>query len=167
MTQATETWSKQRQVTAQRVAATLYGVIGIMTAELSLRADTFGFAEAAFGALFVGLAMTVTHILVDVVRKETEIGTHLPLHEAREILRDSLLVMVFPVMTALLIVVAALTTARWTILLDAVLYLGMATVFVAGFLSSYVCDRMIRPAVTRGGGWLLLSLVLLAAKHLA
>jgi hypothetical protein len=43
----------------------------------------------------------------------------------------------------------------------------MATVFVVGFLSSYVLDREIRPALLRGVGWLLLSLVLVVAKNLA
>jgi hypothetical protein len=167
MTRYTEIRSEQRQIRAHRVAATLYGVIAIMTAELAVQPSEFSYTEAALGALLTGFAMTVTHIFVEVVKKETEIGTHLPIGKAGAIMRDSLLVMLFPATTAILIVVAALTTARWTILLDAVLYLGMVTVFMTGFLSSYLLGRRIQAALLRGTGWLLLSLVLVAAKYLA
>jgi len=103
-------------------------------------------------------------IFVRVVTKEAEIGAHLPIGEWGAILRDSPLVMLFPVITALLIVVAAFTTTRWTVLLDVILYFGMATVFVIGFLSSYILDREIRPALSRDTGWLLMSLALVLAK---
>jgi hypothetical protein len=164
---STEIWSGRRRITAQRIAAVLYGVISIMTAELSVQASEFSFFEAALGALLVGLAMTVTRIFIELVKKEAEIGAHLRIGKSGAIVRDSLLVMLFPAATALLIVVVALTTAQWTVLLDAILYLSMATVFVIGFLSSYVLDREIRPALLRGVIWLLLSLVLVAAKNLA
>jgi hypothetical protein len=167
MAENTEIWSKQRQAKAQRVAAVLYGVVAIMTAELSVQPGQFGYAKAALGALVVGLAMTVTRIFVEVVKKDTEIGAHLPIHKAGAILRDSALVMLFPAATALLIVVAAMMTARWTVLLDVVLYVGMAAVFAIGFLSSYILDREVRPALLRGTIWLLLSIVLVGAKSLA
>jgi len=164
---ATESGSKRRQAMAQRVAAILYGVIGIMTAELALRADVFGYGEAAAGALFVGFAMTATYVLVDVVKKETEAGAHLPPRKWGAILRDSLLVMLFPVLIALEIVAAGFVTTKWAVLLDIVLYEGMVMVFVAGFLSSYLLHRALRPALTRGTVWLVLALLLLAAKQLA
>jgi hypothetical protein len=167
MAQSSEIWSKQRQATAQRIAAVLYGVIAIMTAELSVQPGQFSYAETALGALLAGVAMAVARLFVEVVKKETEIGAHLPIVKAGVIMRDSLLVMLFPVATALLIVAAASATAQWTRLLDVILYLGMATVFVIGFLTSYVLDRKIRPAVARGASWLLLSLLLVAAKALA
>jgi hypothetical protein len=157
----------QRRLTAQRVSAILYGVISIMTAELSVQGDEFGYAETALGALLVGFAMTVTRIFIELVKKETEIGAHLSIGKSGPIVFDSALVMLFPTMTALLVLVAALITAKWSILLDLLLYLGMATVFVVGFLSTYVLDREIRPALLRGVGWLLLSLVLVVAKNIA
>src|SRR5258708_5953312 len=138
---SSESWSVQRRITAQRVAAILYGVISIMTAELSLQGGEFGYAEAAVGALLVGLAMTVTRIFIELVKKETEIGAHLPIGKSGAIVRDSALVMLFPAMTALAVVVAALITAKWSVFLDLLLYLSMATVFVIGFLSSYVLDH--------------------------
>ena len=164
---STDNWSVQRRIAAQRVAAILYGVISIMTAELSVQGGEFGYAEVALGALLVGFAMTVTRIFIELVKKETEIGAHLSIGKSGAIVRDSVLVMLFPAMTALLVVVAALITAKWSILLDVLLYLSMATVFVVGFLSSYVLDREIRPALLRGVIWLLLSLVLVVAKNLA
>jgi hypothetical protein len=166
MAQSTEIWSKQHKAAAQRVAAVLYGVIAIMTAELSVQAGELSYTEAALGALLVGLAMTIARVFVDVVEKETEIGAHLPIRKAGTIIVNSLLVMLFPAATALLIIAAALTTARWAILLDVVLYLGMATVFATGFLSSYLLDRQIRPALSRGVAWLLLSVLLVVAKSL-
>jgi hypothetical protein len=167
MTRSTESRLEQRQIRAQRVAAILYGVIAIMTAELAVQPSEFSYTEAALGALLTGFAMTVTRIFVEVVKKETEIGAHLPIGKAGAIVRDSLLVMLFPATTAVLIVVAALTTTRWTALLDAVLYLSMATVFVTGFLSSYLLGLGIQAAFLRGISWLLLSLVLVVAKYLA
>ena len=167
MAQSTESWSTQRQTGAQRIAAILYGVIAIMTAELSVQPGEYPYWEAALGALLAGIAMTVARLFIEVVKKETEIGAHLPIHKAGSIMRDSILVMVFPVATALMIVFAALTTARWTVLLDVILYLGMAGVFATGFVSSYILDGAIKPAISRGISWLLLSLLLVAAKSLA
>jgi len=167
MPDLSDNWSKRRQAAAQRVSAILYGVIAIMTAELSVRGGEFGYVETAIGAMLVGFAITVTRMFVEVVKKETEIGAHLPLAKAGAIIADSLLVMAFPVATALLIVVAALTTEGPARLLDSVLYLGIAAVFVTGFLSSYILDRAMRPALLRGLVWVLLSLALVAAKKLA
>lgn len=98
---------------------------------------------------------------------ESEIGSHLPLRGARGTALDSLLVMLFPAATALLIVVAALMTARWTVLIDLMLYLGMAAVFATGFFSSYVLDRAAVPALRRALLWLLLRIAFVAAKSLA
>jgi len=167
MAKSSENWSEQRRIMAPRIASVLYGVIAIMTVDLAVQPDGLGYAEAASGVLLIGLAMTMTRIFVRVVTKEAEIGAHLPMREFGAIGSDSLLVMLFPIITALLIVAAALVTARWLILLDVILYFGLAAVFVIGFLSSYILDRNIRPALSRGVVWLLLTLVLVAVKKLA
>jgi hypothetical protein len=167
MADLSDNWSKQRQVAAQRVSAILYGVVAIITAELSVRAAELSHLETALGAIVVGFAMTVTRIFVEVVKKETEIGAHLPLLKAGAIVMDSLLVMLFPVVTALLIVLAALTSESWATLLNSVLYVGMVIVFATGFVSSYILDCALRPALTRGLLWLVLCLALVAAKKLA
>ena len=59
-----------------------------------------------------------------------------------------------------------MTTARWTVLLDFVLYLGMAAVFATGFFSSFVLDRAVLPAFRRALIWMLLSIAFVAAKKL-
>jgi len=166
MVKSTEIWSEHRRIMAQRVAAILYGVIAIMSADLILQPDKFRYAEATVGAVLIGFAMTLTRIFVRVVTKEAEIGAHLPIAEAGVIVRDSILVMLFPAITALVIAVASLTATQSTVLLDIILYLGIAAVFTIGFSSSYILDREIRPALSRGGFWTLLSLILLGAKAL-
>jgi hypothetical protein len=165
MAQAIEHSSTPRQALAQRIAAALYGVIAIMTAELAVEPGQLSYVEAVLGALLVGLAMMTTRVFVEVVKKETEIGERLPITKAGMILRDSALVMLFPSITALLIVAAALSTTKWTNLLDLVLYLGEVTIFATGFLSSYLRDGAVRPALMRGTGWMVLSLILIAAKN--
>ena len=75
--------------------------------------------------------------------------------------------MLFPVVTALVIGAASLTTMPSARLLDAILYLGIIAVFAVGFLSSYTLDREIRPALSRGALWMLLIFVLLGAKAVA
>jgi hypothetical protein len=168
MPNLSDNWSKaQRQAAAQRVSAILYGVVAIMTAELSVRGGEYSHLETALGAILIGLAMTVTRIFVEVTKKEAEISAHLSLTKAGAIIADSLLVMLFPIVTALLILVAALTTESWPRLLNSVLYLGMATDFATGFVSSYILNRALRPAVTRGLLWLALGILLVVAKKLA
>jgi Kef-type K+ transport system membrane component KefB len=167
MADLSDNWSKQRQIAAQRVSAILYGVVAVITAELSVRAGEYSYFETALGAIVVGFAMTATRIFVEVVKKETEIGAHLPLVKAGAVVADSLLVMLFPLVTALLIVIAALTTESWATLFNSVLYVGIGVVFATGFVSSYILDRAPRPALTRGLLWVALCLVLVAAKKLA
>jgi len=164
MANPTEIWSARRRIIAPRVAAVLYGVIAIVTADLVLQPDRLTYAEAAIGALLIGFAMTATHFFVKVVTKEGEIGAHLRLAEAGAIAYDSTLVMLFPIITTLVIGVASLTAMPSTLLLDSILYLGIIAVFAVGFLSSYILDREIRPALSRGLLWRLLILALLGAK---
>jgi hypothetical protein len=125
MAKSTEIWSGHRRIMAQRVAAILYGVIAIMSADLVLQPDKFRYAEGAAGAVLIGCVMTLTRIFVRVVTKEAEIGAHLPIAEAGAIVRDSILVMLFPAITALVIAVASLTATQSTVLLDIILYLGI------------------------------------------
>lgn len=164
---SSENWSQKRRIAAQHVASILYGVIAIMTADLAAQPSKLGYTEAGLGVLLTGLAMTITRFFVKVVIKETELGAHLSVTESAAVMRDSLWVMLFPVMTVPLIIVSALATAERKALLDDILYVGMATVFAIGFLSSYILDRAFRLALRRGFAWLLLSVIIVAAKSLA
>lgn len=164
---SSENWSEQRRIMAPRVASVLYGVIAIITVDLAVEpADRPHYGETALYVLLVGVAMTMTRIFVELITKEAEIGAHLSVRTSGEIVRDASLVMVFPVLTAVLIVAAALATARWTMLLDIVLYFGIAAVFLIGFLSSYILDRAIGLGLRRGGAWVMLLLALVAVKKL-
>jgi hypothetical protein len=138
-----------------------------MTVDLAVQPDRLRYAEAVLGVLLIGLAMAVTRLFVRVVTKEAEIGKHLPMKESAILLLESLLVMLFPGTTAVVILLAALTTTRWPILLDIILYFGVAAVFVIGFSSSYVLDRNIRLGLARGAAWVLMALALVAVKKLA
>jgi hypothetical protein len=137
-----------------------------MTVDLAVQPDRLRYTEAILGVLLVGLAMALTRLFVRVVTKEAEIGSHLSMKEAAVLLREALLVMLFPGATAFLIAVGAWTTTRWPILLDTILYFGGVAVFVIGFSSSYVLDRNIRLGLTRGALWVLMVLVLVGVKKL-
>jgi len=157
-------WSAQRRDLAQRIASVVYGVIAITTADLVVQPDNFRPREAVEGALLIGLAMTVTRTFVRIVTRETETGKHLPIAQAGAILSDSMLVMLFPTAAALGIAAASFTAARSILLLDAIFYAGIASIFAIGFLSRYILDHQLWPALSRGGQWTILSLILLAAK---
>ena len=164
MARKSAAWSAQRRALAQRIASVVYGVIAITTADLVVQPDNFRHREAVEGALLIGLAMTVTRTFVRIVTRESETGAHLPAAQAGAILTDSMLVMLFPAAAALAIAAASFTAVRPVLLLDVVLYAGMASIFAIGFLSRYILDRELWPALSRGGLWTILSLILLAAK---
>jgi hypothetical protein len=167
MPKLAEPWSDQRRLLAQRVASVLYGVVAILTAEFAVQPGELDYAEAVIGAILVGVGMTATRVFVEVVEKETEIGAHLNFAHAVATIRDSLLVMAFPVLVAIMILIGGLFSPQPGVLLYAITYLSLAAVFIVGFLSSYVLDRKLGIALARGAGWFALSLVLLAAKSLA
>jgi hypothetical protein len=120
-----------------------------MTADLAVQHDKLGYVEVELGVLLIGFAMTVTRIFFRIVTKEAEIGAHLPIAVAGATVRVSLFVMLFPVISALLIVVAALTNMQWRSC-SMVLYLGTLTVFASAFFC-HVLDREIWPVLSRGG----------------
>jgi hypothetical protein len=167
MTPATPPWSDERAARANLVASVLYGVIAIMTAELAVDPEKFLQDEAALGAALIGLAMMLTRFFVDLVKKETELHTHLSLRKAGALLRQCLPVLAFPLLVAAILFVAARAGLQWSALIDLVLYLSIGAVFLLGFSSSYVLDGKVSPAALRGMVWTLLSLALFAAKKLA
>ena len=138
-----------------------------MTVDLAVQPDRLRYSDAVLGVLLIGLAMAMTRLFVRVVTKEAEIGAHLPMKEAGTLMRESMLVMLFPGATALLILLGAWTTTQWLILLDIILYFGVVAVFVIGFSSSYVLDRNIRLGLTRGSVWVVMAIVLVALKKFA
>lgn len=160
-------WSQRRAARANLVASVLYGVIAIMTAELAVEPDKISHHEAAVGALLIGLAMMLTRFFVDLVKKETELHAHIGWRGAGTLLRACLPVLAFPMLVAAMLLFAPRLGLNWGALIDLVLYLSIAAVFLLGFGSSYVLDGKTGPALGRGFFWTLLSLVLFAAKKLA
>jgi hypothetical protein len=167
MKPASPAWSQRRAARANLVACVLYGVIAIMTAELAVEPDKVSYDEAALGALLIGLAMMLTRFFVDLVKKETELHAHIGWRGAGALLRASLPVLAFPVLVAAMLVFAPRLGLTWGALIDLVLYLSIAAVFLLGFGSSFLLDGKPGPALLRGIFWTLLSLVLFAAKKLA
>ncbi len=152
---------------APRIASVLYGVIAIMTVDLAVQPDRLSYSEAVLGVLLIGLAMAMTRLFVRVITKEAEIGAHLQIGESANLLGESMLVMLFPSITAVLILLAAWISTRWPVLLDIILYFGVVSVFAIGFSSSYVLDRNIRLGLARGAVWVFMALVLVAVKKFA
>jgi hypothetical protein len=144
----------------------LYGAVAIMSAELGFIPGRITPYEAATGALLVGLAMALTRTFVEIVKQETEIGSHMASSEVRSLLGNSLLVMAFPGGVSVMVVLGALLQLRTGTVADAVPYISMITVLFLGFGSSYVLDRAPLPALLRGVSWTLLCLVLFVAKQL-
>jgi len=138
-----------------------------MTVDIAVQPDRLKYSDAVLGVLLIGLAMTLTRFFVRFITKEAEIGAHLTMKESGTLVRDSMLVMLFPCITSLLILLGAWTTTRWLILLDIILYFGVVAVFVIGFSSSYVLDRDIRLGLKRGAVWSGMALVLVAVKKFA
>lgn len=106
MPHATPEWSEQRRHAANLVACVLYGVIAIMTVELAIDPGRFRYLEGAAAALVVGAVIAMTRFVVEVVKKETETGTHLPLARMAVLLWESWLVLAFPALVAAIIVVS-------------------------------------------------------------
>ena len=159
-------WSKHRKGFANGVASVLYGVVAIMSAELGLQPGKLTASEVACGAFLVGLAMALTRMFVEIVKRETEQGSHIGITEAQSLLGSSLLVMAFPACVSILALLGVPAGVRAGALADVVPYVSMVTVLVLGFGSSYALDRAMKPALWRGASWTLLCLVLFAAKQL-
>ena len=164
MKAAPPAWSERRREIANRVAVALYGVIAILTVELAIEPGEVSFVEAAVGVLLVGLVMVLTRFFVDLVKKETEVGSHIGLRDAGPLLRASSYALAFPALTAAIILIAAALGMRWRSLIDLVAYLSIGAVFLLGFGSSYVLDGMPMRALLRGTAWTALGLMLFAAK---
>jgi hypothetical protein len=165
--QPSPAWSERRGDNANLVASVLYGIVAMMTAELAIEPGEFSYDEAALGALLIGLAMMVTRFFVDLVKKETELHAHLGWRKAGALLRMCVPVLAFPALTAAMLFFAPRLGLEWGALIDLVLYLSVAAVFLLGFFSSYLLDGKARPALVRATVWTVLSLALFAAKKLA
>jgi hypothetical protein len=164
--ETTKPWSEPRKRFAKGTASVLYGVIGIMTADLAYEPGSVPKYAVAVAAFLVGVAMALIHSFVELVKNETQRGSHLRLSEALELSRASLLVMMFPTLVAALILASQFIGLEPGVLARLLPYFSVVTVMALGFGSSYVLDGQLRPASIRALSWTLVSLVLFGAKQL-
>jgi hypothetical protein len=142
-------------------------VVGIMSADLAIKANTYEFSELVVGDLVVGGAVMLLKIFYEIVRTETETGTHLRLNELAAISREAIFVMAFPIVAAVLIMLDAVLAGGQGVLLDIILYFGVTTIFVIGFYTSYSIDGVIMLALRRGIVWAVLGALIVITKKMA
>lgn len=146
------------------IAGTLYGVIAVLTALIAVQPGEVATRDAMVGGLVLGAITVMSKFFIELSKKETELGARLNQPARHELWRESFPTAVFP----LAAVVVLGTTHPFGIgqaaAYNFIYYLGLATLFVAGFLSRYTADAKPSEALSRGAVWLFLGLLILAGK---
>jgi hypothetical protein len=156
-----------RKRMADDTAAIMYGVMAVTSAALSVQPGEISVTEAVLGALFVGFIAMMTRLLTDRTKKKTELGRRLRWEELRGVLEVASMVLVFPALTAILVLIGVAEGLSWSARISSVFYLGIATVFVAGFISSFVLEAQFLAAGGQGLSWAGLVIMLTIVKKLA
>jgi hypothetical protein len=156
-----------RRLIAQDTSATFYGILATLSAALAARADQFTVKEAVIGAMFIGLVGMTNRCFMEALKKETELGRHLAWEETPALLRQSALALLFPAVSAATIGLGSLFGMTLKAGLEAIYYLGVLMAFISVFLSSFVLDQRIFPALRRGSIWAALTILLLIARKFA
>lgn len=156
-----------RKRMADDIAAIMSGVMAVTSAALPVQAGELSVTEAVIGALFVGFIAMMTRLLSDRTKKITELGRRLRWDEFRAIVEVSAMVLVFPALTAILVLLGVAGGLSWPARINSVFYLGIATVFVAGFMSSFVLEPRFVAAGRLGLSWATLVIMLTIVKKLA
>jgi hypothetical protein len=156
-----------RKQIANDTSATFYGILATLSAALPARADQLTVTETVLGAMIVGLVGLANRWFMETLKLETQLGRHLALEEASELLRQSALALLFPVVSAATIGVGSLVGMTLAGGLEAIFYLGVLMATVSAFLSSFVLDQRLIPALRRGLVWTALTILLLVARHFA
>jgi hypothetical protein len=158
--------SATRKRMADDIAAILSGVMAVVSAALPVEPGEVTVREAVIGALLVGVVAMITRILNDRTKKRTELGRRLRWNELGAILEVSAMVMVFPALTAAAVLLGLAGGLSWSARISLIFYLGIGTVFIAGFMSSYVVDSRFLAAGGQGFSWALLGVALTLIKKL-
>jgi len=159
--------SATRKRMADDIAAILSGVMAVTSAALPVQPGEISVTEAVVGALFVGLVAMTTRVLNDRAKKRTELGRTLRWEEWGSILEVSAMTLVFPALTAIVILLGLGAGWSWSTRISSIFYLGIATVFIAGFMSSYILDARFVAAGSQGVSWAALAFTLTLVKKLA
>ncbi|MGO9056513.1 MAG: hypothetical protein ACLQU2_03895 [Candidatus Binataceae bacterium] len=163
----TQKSSAIRKRMADDIAAVLSGVMAVTSAALPVQPGEISVTEAVLGALFVGFVAMVTRFLNDRTKKRTELGRRLRWDELGGILEVSAMALVFPALTAIAVLLGLAGGWSWSARISSIFYLGIATVFTAGFMSSYVLDARFLAAGSQGSMWAALAIMLTLVKKLA
>jgi hypothetical protein len=163
--------TKQRLTAARKqiaidTSATFYGILATLSAALPARADQLTVKETILGAIFIGLVGLANRWFMDVLKLETERGRHLAWNETFAVMRQGALAFLFPAISAVTIGLASVIGATLASGLQAVFYLGVLMAAISVFLSSFVLDLRILPALWRGSIWAALTILLLLVRGL-
>ena len=161
-----ENISALRKRMAADIAAILSGVMAITSAALAVQPGELSVTGAVAGALLIGLVAMMTRMLNDQTKKRAELGRRLRWSEWGGMLEVSAMALVYPVLTAFVTLLGPFDGWSWAARINAVFYFGIATVFAAAFVSSYLVERQFRTAGREGLSWAALVIMLTIVKKL-
>lgn len=157
--------SALRKRMAEDIAAVLSGVMTVISVALPVKPGDLTVSEAVIGTLLVGFIAMMTRFLTDRTKKRTELGRGLRWDEVATLLEISAMVLLFPVLTAILLILGALDGLSWPARIDCIFYLGIATVFISGFMSAYIVETQLVAAGSQGLSWATLGVLLTIVKR--
>ena len=116
------------------------------------------------GGLVLAAITVMSKFFIELSKKETELGAHIDPPARRELWREALPTGAFPLASVAVLAVTYALGIGQAAAYNFIYYLGLATLFVAGFLSRYAADGKAAEAFSRGAVWLFLGLLILAGK---
>jgi hypothetical protein len=146
------------------IAGTLYGVIAVLTALIAVQPGEVTTWDAIVGGLVLAGITVMSKFFIELSKKETELGARLNQPARRELWREALPACAFPLASVVVLGLAHALGIGQAAAYNLVYYLGLATLFAAGFLSRYTADAKPSDAFSRGLVWLFLGLLILAGK---
>ena len=146
------------------IAGTLYGVIAVLTALIAVQPGEVTTWDAIVGGLVLAGITVMSKFFIELTKKETELGVRIDTAARRELWRESFPTAVFPLASVVVLGASHPLGIGQAAAYNFIYYLGLATLFVAGFLSRYTADAKPSDAFARGMVWLFLGLLILAGK---
>ena len=146
------------------IAGTLYGVIAVLTALVAVQPGEVTTRDAIVGGFVLAGITIVSKFFIELSKRETELGARLNQTARRELWRESFPTAVFPLASVVVLGASYPLGIGQAAAYNFIYYLGLAALFVAGFLSRYTADAKTSEAFSRGAVWLFLGLLILAGK---